>query len=133
MGLLLLVVPFLDKSGDVKTMILINGITILSTGFFIDWVFQALQKMSYVAYANLLRNVIYGIVLVGSIASGIYTKIYIVPISLAISGVIGTIYLLLIYRYKEKQKIKFDLTIKDSKIMVVAAVPFFFLRDFCSF
>ncbi|MFS7412841.1 flippase [Carnobacterium maltaromaticum] len=133
MGLLLLVVPFLDKSGDVKTMILINGITILSTGFFIDWVFQALQKMSYVAYANLLRNVIYGIVLVGSIASGIYTKIYIVPISLAISGVIGTIYLLLIYRYKEKQKIKFDLTIKDSKIMVVAAVPFFFSGIFAAF
>ena len=106
--ILIVIVPFLNQTTEVKAMILINGITIFTSAVFIDWIFQALQKMSYVGFAALLRNVIYGIGVVVPLATGMYTKIYLVPIAQVVSSIIGGLFLWSIYRKQEKAKFKFD-------------------------
>lgn len=131
--ILIVIVPFLNQTTEVKAMILINGITIFTSAVFIDWIFQALQKMSYVGFAALLRNVIYGIGVVVPLATGMYTKIYLVPIAQVVSSIIGCLFLWSIYRKQEKAKFKFDFNLKDAKILVLAAVPFFFSGVFATF
>lgn len=130
---MVIVVFFFIESTEVKIMILINGVTVLTTGFFIDWVFQALQQMKYVAFANLLRNVSYGLLLVPTIVFKLYTKIYIVPFALALSSILGVIYLLYIYLVKHKNKLSFDFSVSESKKMITDGVPFFFSGIFAAF
>jgi PST family polysaccharide transporter len=53
---LLLFIKFINKPPEVKALLLVSGISIFVSPFFLGWVFQGLQKMQFVALASLIRD-----------------------------------------------------------------------------
>ena len=56
---LLLLIGFINKPVEVKLLLLISGISIFVSPFFLGWVFQGLQRMDLVAYGSLVRDVFF--------------------------------------------------------------------------
>lgn len=130
--MLILFVIFLNRDNMTKIMILISGLTILASSFYIDWVFYALEKMEYVSYSMIIKNLLYSLIVVIVIVSKIYNKIYIVPISMSIGTLISSIYLY--YEYKIKIKARFDFTFSLNKYkeLLNKSWPFFFSGVFAT-
>lgn len=54
--LLLLLVLFLNKSPQIKYLIILYGAGIIPSAFFLDWAFQGLEKMEYIVLGNILAS-----------------------------------------------------------------------------
>ncbi|MFI5176226.1 MAG: oligosaccharide flippase family protein, partial [Terriglobia bacterium] len=56
---LLITVSLLSKPIPVKTLVLLYGLTLISSVFSLQWVFQAFEKMKFVAAANVLGQLVF--------------------------------------------------------------------------
>ena len=64
-GLLLLVTFFLNKSLEIKHLIILYGLGVIFSALVIDWVFQGVEKMEYIGLGRILAGLVStGLVLV---------------------------------------------------------------------
>ncbi|MBU3073205.1 flippase [Clostridium estertheticum] len=131
-SILLIVTICIDKDINTKKMIIITGISILINSFCLDWVFNALQEMKYISYSIMISGFLSFILVFIPLYLNIYTEMYIVPIASAISSIISNIYLIYIYKKKEKYKINFVVDFKQYKELIINAWPFFFSGVFAT-
>lgn len=92
---LMVFVLLLPKPMDVKYLIMIFSLGIIDGLFFIDWVFQALQKMEYIAYAKVIAIGIYA-GLVFLFIKGI-AGIFYIPLFQFAGNILGAVFLLVIF------------------------------------
>lgn len=122
----------IQKDYQVKSMILLSGITILTTSFSVDWVFNALQEMKYISYSIIINSVLSFLILVSFIFLGNYRNIYIVPISTAIASIISSFYLYVMYLREAKDKFNFKINIPRYVEIIKLSLPFFFSGIFAT-
>lgn len=124
--LLLIVTFFIQKDKIFKIMLLINGLTILGSSFYIDWVFNGIQEMKYTSISVIIKNLVYCLLIGAIIVTNISKSIYIVPISLVIATFASSGYLLVTYIKRYKQGFDFTVDTKKYKILMSNSWPFFF-------
>jgi len=56
---LLIFVFFIPKSPDIKKLILLYGLTVFTFSLTLDWVFQGLERMYFIALGNIIKQVIF--------------------------------------------------------------------------
>ncbi|WP_139906019.1 flippase [Clostridium thermarum] len=124
--LLCIVTLFIQEDKNFKIMLLINGLTILGSSFYIDWVFNGIEEMKYSSISVIIKNVVYCILIGALIGSGISRSIYIVPISLVIATFASSGYLFWAYIKRQKQRFSFRFNIREYKALLGESWPFFF-------
>lgn len=124
--LLVMVTMFIDKGKTFKIMLLINGLTILGSSFYIDWVFNGIQEMKYTSISVIIKNLVYCILIGAIIATNISRSVYIVPISLVAATFLSSGYLLYTYIRRYKQVFSFTVDLKKYKALLSNSWPFFF-------
>lgn len=130
--ILILTVIFMKKDFSTKLMILISGTSIIATSFYVDWIFTALQEMKYISYSVVIKNIVNSLIVILAISSGLYDKVYIVPIALAIATLLSGIYLMRVYLKKYKVKYTFTIELKEYKRLIANSWPFFFSGVFAT-
>jgi O-antigen/teichoic acid export membrane protein len=58
-ALLLIFLLFINKPTEYKTLIAFYGLSLFPTVFFLNWVFEGVERMEYVGIANILRSLTY--------------------------------------------------------------------------
>jgi O-antigen/teichoic acid export membrane protein len=124
--LLCLVTLFIQKDRTLKIMLLINGLTILGSSFYIDWVFNGIEEMKYTSISVIIKNVVYCILIGVVIATGLSKSMYIVPISLVLATFASSGYLLYVYIKKKQQSFSFKVNINKYRALMSESWPFFF-------
>ena len=124
--LLLIVTLFIQKDKVFKIMLLLNGLTILGSSFYIDWVFNGIQEMKYTSISVILKNVAYCILIIAVIGTGISKSLYIVPVSLVVATFISSGYLFYIYMKRYNNGFSFTINIEKYKALLSNSWPFFF-------
>lgn len=129
---LIIVVIHIEIDSNTKLMIIITGISILLNSFSLDWVFNALQEMKYISYSIIISSLLSLILIFFSMFFNIYTEIFIVPIAFSISLLLSNVYLIIIYKKKKKNNIKFVVDFKQYKKLIINSWPFFFSGVFAT-
>lgn len=57
-GLLLLTTFFLNKFLEIKYLIILYGLGVISSALLLDWVFQGVEKMEYVGFGRILAGIV---------------------------------------------------------------------------
>ena len=68
-GLLLLLALFLNKSIEIKYLILLYGLGLIPSALLLDWVFQGIEKMEYIGLGKTLSIAIYVILVLSFVKS----------------------------------------------------------------
>lgn len=131
-SILLITIISINKDVNIKIMIFISGISIIVNSFCLDWVFNALQKMKYISYYLIINSTLSFIFTFIPLYLNIYNNIYIVPIASALSLTISNVYLLIVYKKKEKLHVKFIINYRKYKELIMSAWPFFFSGMFAA-
>lgn len=118
--LLFLLVLFLNKSLQVKYLILLYGAAMIPSAFFLDWAFQGLEKMEYIVLGNALTVVIYLVLVVLFIKTP--QQLLLVPCFLFVSNFISAGLLFFIFA-KNFGKPKFGFNFAAYKEILKTAVP----------
>jgi len=68
-ALLAVFVYFIPKPAEIKKLILLFGLTIFTFAFTIDWVFQGIERMEFIAISQIARQLVYVGLIFGIIRS----------------------------------------------------------------
>lgn len=93
---LLITVSLLTKPMPVKALILLYGLTLISSVFSLQWVFQAAEKMKFVAAANVLGQLVFSALVLLFLNSP--TQFLWIPIFQTTGEVVSTLYLFFLFR-----------------------------------
>mgnify|MGYP001321922484 CR=1 FL=1 len=129
---LFIVVLFISKNSETKIMILLSGMFIIINAFNVDWVFNALQELKYVAISTVLKNLIYSLFVFIIFIIFNNNSIYFVPISLFFGYLVSTIYIFCQYCFKYKKRFSFMWRLREYKSILQKSYPFFFSGIFAT-
>lgn len=122
-GLLVVTTIFLPFNNQKKSMLILNGLLILTSGLGLDWVFNGLQKMVCIALTNIIRNLWGALSLI--VLLFFWKNIIFVPISWASAALIGNLFLLAIYFKRTREFPKPDYDFSALKLIIIQSLPFF--------
>jgi O-antigen/teichoic acid export membrane protein len=121
--LLILLMFFSGKSTAIKTVVLLTGLNLFTNAISLNWVFQAVEKMRYIA----MRQVLSGLLsLIGAIIF-VHSKtdVVIAALILSLSALLGNIWFIPIYQ-KMFAKIKPEYSIEFWKELFRESFPLAF-------
>jgi O-antigen/teichoic acid export membrane protein len=120
---LILYLCFSEKSSATKFVVLITGLNLLANAVSLNWVFQAVEKMQYIA----IRQVLSGLLSLVGVIIFVHsiTDVVVAASILSASALIGNIWLIPIYQ-KMFAKIKFDYSIVFWKELFKESSPLAF-------
>lgn len=119
--ILLIIIVFLTQRNIlVKYVILITGLNILSNAIALNWVFQAVEKMQYIA----LRQIISGFLSLIGVILFVHSKndLLIAALILSASILIGNVWFIPVYK-KLFGKIRFEYSFLFWKKLIVESFP----------
>ena len=58
-GLLLIFIAFINKPTEYKTLIAFCGLSLFPSALSLDWLFQGIERMEFIALANIVRSLAY--------------------------------------------------------------------------
>lgn len=120
------------KDNYLKNIIYITSISVLINSISIDWLYNAIQEIKYVAYSLIINNIAYFVLTVVPIYFNIYKNIYIVPMASIIAMFLSNIFLIYIYMKKFSMRLRLVFNISSFKIFLKEAWPFFFSGIFAT-
>lgn len=111
-----------EKNNSLQLILLAYAITLIPAGMNIDWVYNGIQDMKYNGVYNIIKNIIPFILIYVFLKDK--SQIYYIPLFTFIALVLGSLYQLYVYFFKEKFKIKVNLNKVKLKDYVNFGFPF---------
>lgn len=111
-----------EKNSSLRLILLVYAITLIPAGMNIDWVYNGIQDMKYNAVYNIIKNIIPFILIYAFLKDK--SQIYYIPLFTFIALVLGSMYQLYVYFFKEKFKIKINLNKARIRDYVNFGFPF---------
>lgn len=119
-SLLFLFTIFLNKPLQIKYLILFYGLALLSNVFYLDWAFQAIEKMEYMVLPSIISNLFYAVLLIRFIKSS--EQLLLVPLFSFLGSIFGVIISIFIFlKIFGRFKIKFNINI--FKRIITSSLP----------
>lgn len=118
--LLLFILALVIHQTDIKYLIIFYGLTIFTTAILIEWLFQGIEKMEYIALARIVTAILY----LGMILVFIKTPEHLLrtPLLLVMATIPSVILLFLIYLKNYSLGVSFDLS--SWKNLIKNSLPF---------
>ncbi|MDI6839531.1 MAG: flippase [bacterium] len=93
--LLVLLSIFIPKTYEIKILIISYGFYLFPFSLLLEWVFQGIEDMKYIAVSRILSHIIYFILVISIIKKGLNFSL--IPWFWVIGGIAATIFLMLIF------------------------------------
>lgn len=132
--LLALTASILSKSSEIRTLILLYGLSLFPSALLIDWAFQAMEKMVYAGLASVVRDLTFVLALLLVVKS--HQNLLLVPVLQTLALLIASSLLLLIFRLNwgnPKFSLNFDLWRDLLKRAIPIGFSLFVVPIFISF
>lgn len=113
---------FRVNTNSIKILLILYGLTLLPTAMNIDWVFNGIQEMQYNAVYIIIKNVIPFILILIFLKEK--SQVYYIPIFTLIALILGNLYQVYIYFFKEKFNLKVNLNKRKFVLYVNFGLPF---------
>jgi O-antigen/teichoic acid export membrane protein len=116
---LLIFLGFINKPIEYKILIALFGLTLLSQVFLLDWTFQGIERMELPAISNVIRVIIY-LILIFSFVKG--TQLLLIPTFLILAYISAAIFLMYIF-IKSFGWVTFSFEKEIWKFSIAQAIP----------
>ncbi len=110
----------LPKGIETKTLIVLYGFSLFTTGLFLDWFFQGKEAMEYLAISRILNYTVYLLFVLLTIHN--QNDFYFVPIGFFLGNLTIALFQFLVYE-KRFGKIRLTLNWQDSRRLLKMALP----------
>jgi O-antigen/teichoic acid export membrane protein len=112
-GLLLLMTFFLNKSPEIKYLIILYGLGLIPSALLLDWAFQGIEKMEYIGIGRILSRLVYLGLVIWFVKNP--RQLLFIPCFQVIGSLLGAGVLFLIFLHGfGKPKCRFDLNLWKS-------------------
>lgn len=93
---LIITVSLLSKPANLKALILLYGLTLVSSAFSLEWVFQATEQMKFVAASNVLGQLVFSVFVLSCLHHP--AQFLWIPVIQVLGEIVSTLYLLVLFR-----------------------------------
>jgi O-antigen/teichoic acid export membrane protein len=111
---------FFDNAAETQKLLLLYGLLIVPSGLMMDWVFQGLERMSYIALARLVSAAVYMILSIVFLKSA--DQILLVPCFQVAGELVAALLLILIFS-RERSIPRLDLNLDRCKDIISHSWP----------